>query len=548
MAIIESASTTFSSSARSARAAQCGARRRRRRPRALVFVGGEAGVGKTSSSAASATSRPLGPLLWGGCDPLATPRPLGPFLEIAETRGIDGRARSVERAARRRRRAAGRRPRAGRSSSSSRTRTGRTRARWTSCGSSAGGSRRRPVSSLVTYRDDELARDHPLRIALGDLATAAAVERLAVRPLSRDGVARLAGAATSTSTSSGASPPGNPFYVTELLANGAERGARHGARPRAGRVAQLGPQATAVVEATAVAPPSLDAELLLAVCGEATDSVDECLASGVLHGDRRRRRVPARALARGRRGVALAGAATRAAPLGAAGAHGRTPCACRPRTHRASRRGGGRPGRGAPVRAGGGGAGGEGRRVPRGSGPVRAGAALRRRPAARRPRRPPRGPLPGAATSQTTRPRRSTSSARRSGAAGRRAPRWRRPARSRSWPTTSGAAATSARRTRPSSARRSWPRAFPSSASTPTCSTREACQALYGGDLGGCSRARPPRSRSASASATTTSRVTLGSPSAPQRHAATSSDGLRLIEEAVETARRNGEHEVAARG
>ena len=49
------------------------------------------------------------------------------------------------------------------------------------------------------------------------------------------------------------------------------------------RVAQLGPQATAVVEATAVAPPSLDAELLLAVCGEAADSVDECLASGVLH-------------------------------------------------------------------------------------------------------------------------------------------------------------------------------------------------------------------------------------------------------------------------
>ena len=49
------------------------------------------------------------------------------------------------------------------------------------------------------------------------------------------------------------------------------------------RVAQLGPQATAVVEAAAIAPPSLDAALLLAVCGEAADSVDECLSSGVLH-------------------------------------------------------------------------------------------------------------------------------------------------------------------------------------------------------------------------------------------------------------------------
>ena len=51
------------------------------------------------------------------------------------------------------------------------------------------------------------------------------------------------------------------------------------------RVAQLGPQATAVVEAAAIAPPSLDAALLLAVCGEAIDAVDECIASGVLHTD-----------------------------------------------------------------------------------------------------------------------------------------------------------------------------------------------------------------------------------------------------------------------
>ena len=37
------------------------------------------------------------------------------------------------------------------------------------------------------------------------------------------------------------------------------------------RVAQLGPQAAAVVEATSIAPPRLDAELLVAVCGEAAD-------------------------------------------------------------------------------------------------------------------------------------------------------------------------------------------------------------------------------------------------------------------------------------
>ena len=45
------------------------------------------------------------------------------------------------------------------------------------------------------------------------------------------------------------------------------------------RVAQLSSPATIVVEAAAVAPPSLDAALTVAVCGEAADAVDECLAS-----------------------------------------------------------------------------------------------------------------------------------------------------------------------------------------------------------------------------------------------------------------------------
>ena len=46
-------------------------------------------------------------------------------------------------------------------------------------------ARRVPTSSslvVITYRDDELERDHPLRIALGDISTAA-VERVPVRAL-----------------------------------------------------------------------------------------------------------------------------------------------------------------------------------------------------------------------------------------------------------------------------------------------------------------------------------------------------------------------------
>ena len=136
---------------------------------------------------------------------------------------------------------------------------------------------------LVSYRDDELARDHPLRVALGDLSTAAAVDRLPVRPLSREGVERLADGLGADVETVWRLTSGNPFYVRELLAHGAAEIPATVRDLVLARLGQLGPQATAVVEATAIAPPSLDAALLLAVCGEAADSVDECLSSGVLH-------------------------------------------------------------------------------------------------------------------------------------------------------------------------------------------------------------------------------------------------------------------------
>jgi predicted ATPase len=49
-----------------------------------ILVSGEAGVGKTSFIADfSAPYRPSGVVFWGACDPLFTPRPLGPVYDIA---------------------------------------------------------------------------------------------------------------------------------------------------------------------------------------------------------------------------------------------------------------------------------------------------------------------------------------------------------------------------------------------------------------------------------------------------------------------------------
>ena len=75
-----------------------------------------------------------------------------------------------------------------------------------------------PVLLVVTYRENEVTADHPLRMVLGDLATSAGSAWLASAPLSLEAIRALA-------APEGASPEelyqrtgGNPFYVTEALA------------------------------------------------------------------------------------------------------------------------------------------------------------------------------------------------------------------------------------------------------------------------------------------------------------------------------------------
>jgi predicted ATPase len=75
-----------------------------------------------------------------------------------------------------------------------------------------------PDLLILTYRDDEMDRDHPLRRVLGDLP-ARDVIRMQLPPLSEAVVAALAKEAGRPTEQLYAATGGNPFYVTEVLAS-----------------------------------------------------------------------------------------------------------------------------------------------------------------------------------------------------------------------------------------------------------------------------------------------------------------------------------------
>jgi ATP/maltotriose-dependent transcriptional regulator MalT len=251
----------------------------------LVLVGGEAGVGKTTllrrfCDAQSERVR----ILWGGCAPLFTPRPLGPLLDIAEaTHGEleelvagDAKPHEVVRALAEELRTRG--PSivvledvhwADEATLDALSLIGRT-------------IESLPALVLVSYRDDQLARVHPLRIVIGELGTGGAIERLPVEPLSEAAVADLAAPREVDPEELFRATAGNAFFVTEVLATGG------GAIPPTvrdavlARTARLSEPAQKLLEAVAIGPQQTELWLLEAIAGETVACLEECLASGML--------------------------------------------------------------------------------------------------------------------------------------------------------------------------------------------------------------------------------------------------------------------------
>jgi DNA-binding CsgD family transcriptional regulator/tetratricopeptide (TPR) repeat protein len=184
-----------------------------------VLVSGEAGMGKTSlvrafASEASGAAR----VLVGACDDLVTPRTLGPFRDMARDAG-GPLAEAVD-------------PVAGRDAvfgAVHQELAGRPTvmivedAHWADDATLdvlrylAWRIPALPSVLVLTYRDDELGDDHPLRRVLGALA-GPDVRRLVLRPLSAGAVEELSGGGADAGAVLAATA-GNPFFVTEVLAN-----------------------------------------------------------------------------------------------------------------------------------------------------------------------------------------------------------------------------------------------------------------------------------------------------------------------------------------
>ncbi len=249
----------------------------------LVLVGGEAGIGK--SSLVRLLQDQVGeqmPFLVGACEPLSVPIPLGPLRELAEAAGAADLAEldSDDRLLLMRGLLSALQNRAPAVAVIE-------DAHWADpltldlLRLLARRIERLAIAMVVTFRDDEVGANPSLGQLLGDLATAPAVRRIMLSPLSEAAVTEMADRAGRELGELAAVTGGNPFLVVETLAahGGVPATVRDAALARASR---LRPAARDVVAVAAVIGQRFDFALLEAVAPGSGEAVEEALAGGVL--------------------------------------------------------------------------------------------------------------------------------------------------------------------------------------------------------------------------------------------------------------------------
>jgi AAA ATPase domain len=250
----------------------------------LVMIGGEAGVGKTALLERFRRELPDARWFWGACDGLFTPRPLGPLYDLADQLGgelLDLCARGAEREELFRallRQAAAPGPlnvivvedvHWADEATIDLLRFAGRRLRETA------------VLLIVTYRDDDLGPEDPLRVALGELARQRTTRRISLAPLSADAVRALASGSDLEAAALYRLTGGNPFYVTEVLQAGMADVPASARDAVLARAAGLGGGARRVLEVAALIGARVEPRLLDA----APPDVDQLLTCGLLAAD-----------------------------------------------------------------------------------------------------------------------------------------------------------------------------------------------------------------------------------------------------------------------
>jgi DNA-binding CsgD family transcriptional regulator/tetratricopeptide (TPR) repeat protein len=250
----------------------------------MVFVGGEAGIGKTALVRHFCAGLERGTrVLFGACDAMSTPRPLGPLLDIAPVMGggLTGALRE-----------AGRREfifdlfLTALCATTAPSVVVFEDAHWADdatldllrfLGRRVSGTR---ALVVVTYRDDEVGPRHPLRTVIGDLATTATVRRLTLSPLTSAAVAQLAADSSLDPEELHRVTSGNPFFVTEVLAAGVSGVPTTVRDAVMARAARLPEGAREVLERASVIGREVDPELLSAL-GAPAEAIEACLEAGM---------------------------------------------------------------------------------------------------------------------------------------------------------------------------------------------------------------------------------------------------------------------------
>ena len=249
----------------------------------VVFVAGEAGVGKTSVLRAFGATHAN--VWWGACDALQTPHPLAPLLDMARDADVHFAARL-----------------AGPRSALFEAVLDDLRqpltpvlmviedAHWADDATldliKFLGRRIERTRALlvVSFRDDEVPAGHPLRRVIGELPRTA-LTRIQLPRLSAAGVETLARRALRSPAGLFEATQGNPFFVTELLRHGLQEVPRTVQDLVQARFARLDKSAQAIVRLVSIVPGRLERWLLEALLAPTLPALEACLDSGLLISD-----------------------------------------------------------------------------------------------------------------------------------------------------------------------------------------------------------------------------------------------------------------------